>query len=118
MERYHTSLLRLAQLYVHGAAAEDVVQETWLGVLRGLDGFEGRASLKTWLFRILVNRARTRATRDARTIPFSSLATAELDAADPAVEPDRFRGPEDRWPGHWLHHPEEGYPKTSSSRQS
>jgi RNA polymerase sigma-70 factor (ECF subfamily) len=73
VERYHGSLLRLARLYVADSAAEDVVQETWLGLLRGLDRFEGRASLKTWLFRVLVNRARTRAVRDGRTIPFSML---------------------------------------------
>jgi RNA polymerase sigma-70 factor (ECF subfamily) len=108
---YHGALVRLAQLYVQGAAAEDVVQETWLAVLRGLDGFEGRASLKTWLFRILVNRARTRATRDARTVPMSSLANAELQGSDPAVEPERFRGPEDRWPGHWLLPPRAALPE-------
>src|SRR5918911_1762272 len=103
VEQYHGSLLRLARLYVgDSAAAEDVVQETWLGLLRGLDGFAGRASLKTWLFRILVNRARTRAVREGRTVTFSALAAAELEAADPAVDPARFRGPDDeRWPGHW-----------------
>ena len=66
VERLHHSLVRLARLYVADNAAEDVAQETWLALLRGLDRFEGRASLKTWLFRVLVNRARTRATRDAR----------------------------------------------------
>jgi RNA polymerase sigma-70 factor (ECF subfamily) len=104
VEQYHRSLLRLARLYVaDAAAAEDVVQETWLGLLRGLDRFEGRASLKTWLFRILVNRARTRAVRDARAIPFSSLVDQETEAVEFAVDPARFRpadGP--RWPGHWL----------------
>jgi RNA polymerase sigma-70 factor (ECF subfamily) len=89
VERYHAALLRLARLYVNDtAAAEDVVQETWLGLLRGLDRFEGRASLKTWLFRILVNRARTRAVREARQVPFSSLAPADDDG--PAVDPSRF----------------------------
>jgi len=102
VERYHGAMVRLARLYVTSAAAEDVVQETWLALLKGLDGFEGRASLKTWLFRVLVNRARTRATRDARSVPFSSLVDAEVDAFDPAVSPDRFRGANDRWPGHWL----------------
>jgi RNA polymerase sigma-70 factor (ECF subfamily) len=102
VQRYHAALVRLARLYVADNAAEDVAQETWLALLRGLDGFEGRASLKTWLFRVLVNRARTRGARDARTVPFSSLVDAEIDAFEPAVSSDRFRGPDDRWPGHWL----------------
>src|ERR671934_1947774 len=102
VEQYHGPLLRLARLYVaDAAAAEDVVQETWLGLLRGLDRFEGRASLKTWLFRILANRARTRAAREGRTVAFSALVGTELDVTDPAVDPARFRGPGDeRWPGH------------------
>ncbi len=100
--RYHGSLVRLARLYVAGSAAEDVAQETWLALLRGLDQFEGRSSLKTWLFRVLVNRARTRATRDAKTVAFSSLVNAETETFEPAVSPKRFRGAEDRWPGHWL----------------
>jgi RNA polymerase sigma-70 factor (ECF subfamily) len=102
VDRYHAALVRLARLYVSDAAAEDVVQETWLGLLRGLDRFEGRASLKTWLFRILVNRARTRAVRDGRTIPLSTLGF-ETEAWEPAVDPARFRPADDpRWPGHWL----------------
>src|SRR5918911_394743 len=103
VDRYQATLMRLAQWYVRDrAVAEDVVQETWLGLLRGLDRFEGRASLKTWLFRILANRARTRAAREGRMVAFSALAGPELDAADPAVDPARFRGPDDeRWPGHW-----------------
>jgi RNA polymerase sigma-70 factor (ECF subfamily) len=103
VESYHASLLRLARLYVTDAAAEDVVQETWLGLLRGLDRFEGRAALKTWLFRILVNRARTRAARDGRTVPFSTLVDLETETVEPAVDPARFRSADDpRWPGHWL----------------
>jgi RNA polymerase sigma-70 factor (ECF subfamily) len=104
VERYHSRLLRLARLYVgDGATAEDVVQETWIGLLRGLDGFQGRASIKTWLCRILVNRARTRAARDRRTVSFSALASREVEALDAAVDPARFRPADDpRWPGHWL----------------
>jgi RNA polymerase sigma-70 factor, ECF subfamily len=103
VDRYHSSLLRLARVYVRdAAAAEDVVQDTWLGLLRGLDRFEGRASLKTWLFHVLVNRARTRATRDRRAVPLSDLHL-EPEQTEPAVDPARFRGPDDpRWPGHWL----------------
>src|SRR5919202_1096714 len=104
VQQYQGPLLRLARLYVgDSAAAEDVVQETWLGLLRGLDRFEGRASLKTWLFHILVNRARTRAARDGRTIPFSTLVDLETETVESAVDPARFRPADDpRWPGHWL----------------
>jgi RNA polymerase sigma-70 factor (ECF subfamily) len=77
------------------ALAEEVVQDTWLAVLRGLDRFEGRSSLKTWIFHILVNRARTRAVREARTIPFSSLAGAEAHEGA-AVDPALFDG-DGRW---------------------
>ena len=70
-------LLRMARLYVAtDAAAEEVVQETWLGALKGLDGFEGRSSLKTWLYRILINVAKTRGVRDQRSVPFSSAFDA------------------------------------------
>jgi RNA polymerase sigma-70 factor, ECF subfamily len=102
--RYHAALVRLALVYVRDrGAAEDVAQETWLGLLRGLDRFEGRASLKTWLFRVLANRARSRAVRDGRAIPFSLLVDQETDAAEPAVDPARFLPTNDpRWPGHWL----------------
>src|SRR5918911_4984033 len=102
VDRYHAALLRLARLYVSDAAAEDVVQETWLGLLRGLDRFEGRASLKTWLFHVLVNRARTRAVRDGRTRPLSAIVHLETDTVEPAVDPARFRPADDQWPGHWL----------------
>src|SRR6476659_3298950 len=78
IDRYHSSLLRLAMLYVPSrAVAEEVVQETWLGVLQGLARFEGRSSLKTWIFRILTNRARTRGQREGRSVAFSELANAE-----------------------------------------
>jgi RNA polymerase sigma-70 factor (ECF subfamily) len=70
--------------------AEEVVQDTWIAVLRGLRGFEGRSSLKTWIFRILVNVARTRFARENRSVPFSSLGGAEDDRAEPSVDPDRF----------------------------
>src|SRR5262249_31291654 len=87
IDRYHGSLLRLAMLYVPShAVAEEVVQETWLGVLQGLGRFEGRSSLKTWILRIVTNRARTRGERERRTVPFTSLEGGD----DPAVDPDRF----------------------------
>jgi RNA polymerase sigma-70 factor, ECF subfamily len=105
IERYQPSLLRLAMLYVGDrGAAEDVVQETWLGVLQGIDRFEGRSSLKTWLFRILTNRAKRRGERDHRAIPFSAAWTPGEDD-EPAVDPDRFRPPGDEWAGHWTSFP-------------
>ncbi len=101
---YSTSLLRLAQDFVRTrAVAEEVVQETWLAVLNGIDRFEGRSTFKTWLYRILVNKAKTRGVREARTIPFSALAPDGDD--EPAVPEDRFRGPDDQWPGHWASPP-------------
>ena len=102
IERYHPPLQRLARLYIDASAVEDVVQDTWIGVLHGLPNFEGRASFKTWLFRILVNRARTRAVRNARTIPMSSLVQAETETREYAVDPGRFRPADDPYPGHWL----------------
>src|SRR6476659_9271277 len=74
VRRYTPMLMRLARMYVPtDALAEDVVQETWVAVLRGLDRFEGRSAFKTWLFRILVNRAKTRGVREHRSVPFASL---------------------------------------------
>jgi RNA polymerase sigma-70 factor (ECF subfamily) len=89
-------------MYVEPSATEDVVQDTWIGVLRGLSSFEGRASFKTWLFRILVNRARTRAVRCARSIPMSSFVREETEWHEYAVDPARFQSAEGRYPGHWL----------------
>ena len=104
LERYHSALVRLAMAYVGDrAVAEEVAQETWLGVLRGLDRFEGRSSLKTWIFRILTNRAKTRGERESRTVAFSALARHEAELDEPAVEPERFLPADhDQWPGHWV----------------
>ena len=103
MRLYGGAMLRLAQMYVSSqAVAEDVVQEAWLGVLKGIGRFEGRSSLKTWLFRIVANIAKTRGVREARSIPFSALG----DDDGEAVDPDRFLGPGTRFPGHWAVPPE------------
>jgi RNA polymerase sigma-70 factor (ECF subfamily) len=102
---YHASMLRVAEIYVSKrAVAEEVVQETWLTVLNGMERFEGRSSLKTWIFRILTNIAKTRAEREGRTIPISALEPARVPEA--AVETDRFL-PDDHphWPGHWASAP-------------
>jgi RNA polymerase sigma-70 factor, ECF subfamily len=104
---YNASLLRVAQIYVTSrAVAEEVVQETWLGVLNGIERFEARSSLKTWIFRILTNIAKTRAQREGRTLPFSALERPGT-VPEPAVEPERFLPPDhERWPGHWSAKPE------------
>ncbi len=104
MDMYGASMLRVARMFVSSRAiAEEVVQDAWIGVLNGIGRFEGRSSLKTWIFRILTNIAKTRGQREGRTIPFSALAPAEEEGA--SVDPDRFLGPETRFPGHWSAQP-------------
>jgi RNA polymerase sigma-70 factor (ECF subfamily) len=87
VDRYTPTMLRVARQFVAThEAAEDVVQETFLGVIRGIGAFEGRSTLRTWIFHILANRARTRGEREGRSRPFSSLVLED----EPAVDPDRF----------------------------
>jgi len=107
VREYQPSLLRVARIYVPTqAAAEEVAAETWLAVVNGLSRFEGRSSLRTWIFRILTNIAKTRAVRDGRTLPFSALSDPGR-VPEPAVDADRFLGPDHpRWPGHWAVKPE------------
>ncbi len=106
VETHYSTMLPLAMVYVATkTVAEEVVQETWVAVLEGLHRFEGRSSLKTWIFRILTNRAKTRAQREGRSIPFSSIADLNTDDAEPAVEPDRFRPPGAQWAGGWKSFP-------------
>jgi len=111
VKRYNASLLRVAQMYVPTRSlAEEVVQETWLGVLNGIDRFEGRSSLKTWIFRILTNIAKTRAQREGRLIPFSALDQPGR-VPEPAVDADRFLPPDDpSRPGGWSSPPESWRP--------
>lgn len=100
VEAWTPVMTRVARAHVStDASAEEVVQETWLGVLRGIDDFEGRSSLRTWTFRILTNIAKTRGVREVRAVPMSSLAH------EPTVDPDRFRGPDEQYPGHWRTSP-------------
>lgn len=102
VNRYHGAMLRVASMYVKSrASAEEVVQDAWLGVLKGLHLFEGRSSLKSWIFRILVNCAKTRGVRDAIAVPMSSLADASEEEG-PSVSPDRFLEDGERWAGHWA----------------
>jgi RNA polymerase sigma-70 factor (ECF subfamily) len=100
VDRYHASLVRVAMRYVPGRAiAEEVVQDTWIGVIEGIDRFEGRSTLKTWLYRILIYRARARGERERRTTPISALLD---DDSTPLVPTERFRGSDALWAGHWA----------------
>lgn len=90
VDRYHNAMVRLAMAFVSSRAlAEEVVQETWVAVIRGIDRFEGRSSLKNWIFRILTNRAKTLGTRESRSIPFTALKPDDRD--DVTLDPSHFR---------------------------
>jgi RNA polymerase sigma-70 factor (ECF subfamily) len=115
VDKLYMPMLRLAMLYVPSrAVAEDVVQEAWLGVLQGLHRFEGRSSLKTWIFRILTNRAKTRGEREHRSIAFSSLQPDNPETDEPTVDPGQF-WPADhpQWANSWVSYPRswEGMPE-------
>ena len=104
--QYHASLVRIAQMYVDDRdIAEQVAQEAWLGFLRGLERFQGRSSLKTWLFTIVSNLAKTRGKREKRTIPFSFFENYDQDTDEPAVPENRFRDANDLYAGHWAMKP-------------
>jgi RNA polymerase sigma-70 factor (ECF subfamily) len=104
VESYGAALLRLALTFVRTrSVAEEVVQETWLGVLKGIDRFEGRSSLRTWIFRILTNIAKTRAVREGRSAPFSDLESETEEG--PLLDPARFVGAGEPWEGHWRSFP-------------
>ena len=103
IDRYSATMLHLAMFYVTAwPVAEEVVQETWMSVFEHLGHFEGRSSLKTWMFRILTNCAKTWAQREGRSIPFSSRSDTSIDHAEPAVEPDRWLPADHHWAGHWV----------------
>ncbi len=105
VRRYHRSLARFARSFVPSdAVAEEVVQETWIAVIRGLEGFEGRSSLRTWIFRILINTARSRGVSELRSRPFSSLG-ADGSESGPTVDPGRFRPRDDAFAGYWISQP-------------
>jgi RNA polymerase sigma-70 factor (ECF subfamily) len=104
VEEHGATMLRVAQMYVSSrAVAEEVVQEAWLGVISGIGRFEGRSSLKTWIFRILTNRAKTRGEREGRSVPFSSLG-GDGDGEEVTVDADRFQSG-GRFDGHWTSSP-------------
>lgn len=101
VNRLNATLLRLARTYAPSAAvAEEIVQETWIGVITGIDRFEGRSSLRTWIVQILINIARTRSKKEARSIPFASAGAPGPDATP--LDPDRFFASDHpRYSGHW-----------------
>ena len=103
------ALMRMALAHVPSRAiAEEVVQDTWLAVINGIDRFEGRSALRTWIFQILLNKARTRGKREKRTLPFSSFGRrAEEGGDEPAVDADRFQGRDGQRPGWWARPPAE-----------
>jgi RNA polymerase sigma-70 factor, ECF subfamily len=103
------ALMRVALAHVPSrAVAEEVVQDTWVGVIKGIDRFEGRSALRTWIFQILLNTARTRGQREKRTLPFSFFRRGGEEGRDePAVDADRFQGRRDANPGHWSRPPVE-----------
>jgi RNA polymerase sigma-70 factor, ECF subfamily len=101
IDEWSPVMLHVARRYVANAqAAEDVVQEAWLGVIKGLPRFEGRSSLRSWTFSIVINRAKTRRTRDFRLVPSATVTAPEPDG--PVVDPARFQGPDGEYPGHWT----------------
>ncbi|HSA51960.1 MAG TPA: sigma-70 family RNA polymerase sigma factor [Yinghuangia sp.] len=100
LDTWSGGMLRLATSFVSTRdSAEEAVQDTWLAVIKGIGDFEGRSSLKTWVYRILVNTAKARGTKESRTVPFGSLTT---DEDGPTVDPSRFRGPGEPYAGHWA----------------
>jgi RNA polymerase sigma-70 factor (ECF subfamily) len=103
VDRYHGALVRVAMHHVPSrAVAEEVAQETWIAVIEGIDRFEGRSTVKTWLFRILLYRARSRGERERRTTPVSALYSDDGEHDEPVVAPERFRGSDALWAGHWA----------------
>jgi RNA polymerase sigma-70 factor (ECF subfamily) len=103
VERHWGAMVAVARTYVSSrAVAEEVVQDAWIGILKGLDRFEGRSSLRTWIMRIVANTAMRRGGAEARSVPFSSLAPEGEEAA---VDADCFRSSDDAFPGHWRAYP-------------
>jgi RNA polymerase sigma-70 factor (ECF subfamily) len=100
-ERSYSMMKRVARGYVScDAVADEVVQDTWMAIVTGIDRFEGRCALGTWMFSILTNQAKTHSARERRALPFSSVAPSDVE--EPAVDPDRFQKDDEAWPGHWA----------------
>jgi RNA polymerase sigma-70 factor, ECF subfamily len=99
--RTYPMMKRVARGYVGSdAVADEIVQDTWMAIVTGIDRFEGRSALGTWMFSILTNQAKTHSARERRAVPFSSVAPADVEG--PAVDPDRFQKDDEAFPGHWA----------------
>jgi RNA polymerase sigma-70 factor (ECF subfamily) len=115
VDRYHSTLVRVAMTFVRDRhVAEDVAHDTWLGVVRGIDRFRGESSLKTWIFRILTNIANTRAVRERRTVPFSSLGEED----GHSVDEERFHPSSHPAAGHWATPPTSWPDEIVASRET
>jgi RNA polymerase sigma-70 factor, ECF subfamily len=100
-ERSYPMMQRVARGYVSSdAVAEEIVQDTWMAIVTGIERFQGRSALGTWMFSILTNQAKTHGARERRALPFASVAPADVE--EPAVDPDRFQRDDEAWPGHWA----------------
>jgi len=100
-ERDYALMKRVARGYVTcDAVAEEVVQDTWMAIVTGIDRFEGRSALSTWISSILTHQAKSHSARERRSLPFSSVAPRDIE--EPAIDPDRFQKDDDAWPGHWA----------------
>jgi RNA polymerase sigma-70 factor (ECF subfamily) len=98
-ERHYAAMKRVARSYVDSEPiAEEIVQETWLGILRGIERFESRSALGTWMFSILINQAKSHGAKERRTLPLSSVGAED----EPVVNADRFQKDDEAWPGHWA----------------
>ena len=119
VEKHHASMVRIARLHVASqAAAEEVAQEAWVAVLEGLHRFEGRCALRSWIFAIVANCARSRGERDKRSVPLSALAAEQRDDGA-SVPPERFLDENHpRWPGHWSQPPEAWGDEQLASREA
>lgn len=107
VDSYHGAMIHVARGFVRDReTAEEVVQDAWVAVLKGLASFEGRSSIKSWIFAIVINRAKTRGSREARSTPFSALVAQEVSGTQRSVAPDRFLGSDAQWPGHWAQPPQ------------
>lgn len=101
VKRHHSALIRMAMGYVADRElAEEVVQDTWMAVIKGLDRFEGRSSLRTWIFGIMIHKAKDRGVREKRHTTFSDFETFDDDREE-AVDPSRFHQ-SGEWTGHWA----------------
>jgi RNA polymerase sigma-70 factor, ECF subfamily len=104
VDQHQPAMVRLAQMYVSSrAVAEEVVQEAWIGILKGLPTFQGRSSLRTWMYKIVTNVAKTRGVREGRSVPFSSIAGEH----DDPVDPSWFQGSDEPYPGGWRTFPDD-----------